>query len=103
MDPIDYSPFYQAIVEQLTRIADYTETIKNNSNVFTPDFTQFKTDIGALKDRGVNENVGIVVRHVCVPCQSGLDRAVLVNALKQGNQLQNVIKELNSPTDIPGL
>lgn len=62
-----------------------------------------ESDIRVLKQRGEDESVGIVVRQTCNPCIGGFERAVLVNALRQGEQLENVVKEVNNPTPLPKL
>lgn len=105
MDPIDYGAVLEGIRFQLQRIADaaeyFNDSFDQRIDTLNATHSNLQSDVRVLKQRGENENVGIVVRHVCIPCTSGLDRAVLLSALKQGGQLQNVLAELANPTPLP--
>ena len=82
---------------ELSRIAAALERIATATE-------GMNTHIAHLDSLGSSDSEGIRARHVCVECgPKGFQKAILVNALKQSNQLDNCISEFNNPTAIPGL
>lgn len=100
------------------KIQDISETVSRNVQIEIRDIDQgildnviiirdthidIRDDIRALKIRGVDENLGIVTRETCTPCENGFYGALMRNAVVQSKQVKNVQDEYYHPTNIvPG-
>jgi hypothetical protein len=100
------------------KIQDISETVSRNVQIEIRDIDQgildnvimirnahndIRDDIRALKTRGVDENLGIVTRETCVPCENGFYGALIRNAVVQSKQVKNIQDEYYHPTNIvPG-
>jgi hypothetical protein len=93
------------------KIQDISETVSRNVQIEIRDniimirnaHNDIRDDIRALKTRGVDENLGIVTRETCVPCENGFYGALIRNAVVQSKQVKNIQDEYYHPTNIvPG-
>lgn len=113
-DP-DYSSLFGRIAEALERIAVATERIADadesiDNTLKAMDFKQAEQLLEEKKIRviqdeirryAVTESLGIYIQPSWH--EQRLTRAITMNALRRSNQIDDVIAELNSPTDLPGL
>ena len=87
---IDYSP-------ELERIRDALLAIKNDYIEIEEDFSAIKDDIATLKSLGTSCGSGI---HTTSTLNS-YSRALALMSVRDEEQLQALIDELENPTEIP--
>lgn len=90
---IDYTLLLEAMLAKLTSIDTHITNIDAKITSIEELANGQKTpgDAGGISTEGRASAV------------QGFQRALIVNALKTSNQLDNVISEFNSPTTVPGL
>lgn len=100
---MDYTQLLTTINQTLVTIA--SNIAASNSNLallkdaivsLEASVSALQADIETIKNNAVSESLGIYT----TAKQDPFERAILVSALKQSNQLQQIIKEIQNPTDI---
>jgi hypothetical protein len=79
---------------------DFT-TFKTEFNIFKNDFNIFKTDFNSLKERGVNESLGIVSRGISVGDMNKDNRGLIRMALDDSGMKETYLAARQSEVDTP--
>lgn len=120
----DYSDFMRSIVSLLTSMDETLTTIKDHIANVDTHVASLDTHVASLDTHvasidAIHDALQQNINHIdylastdsegirtysCRQCGGNtFSRAVLVNSLKQANQLENCIDEFENPTPVPGL
>lgn len=93
----DFLLAWQDIATAMTELATISTELKGYTE-------SIKTDVARFKELGTNENLGITTKQVIVNqgCTGGsLQPAIIINALRNGEILEDVLKEMGDPLYMP--